>query len=141
MKLTLGEAAKVTNVSKGTLSKAIKSGKISAHRNENGSFSIDPAELSRVFPKQVETPQDEQLETPVEAHGNAFEVSRLQVELEATQREAAILRDTITDLRTDRDAWRQQTERQTLLLQDHRNTEAGSERVGWFDKLLGRGSK
>ena len=141
MKLTLGEAAKETTVSKGTLSKAIKSGKISAHRNEDGSFAIDPAELFRVFPKQVETPQAEQSETPVEPHGNTMEATRLQVELEVAQREAAILRDTVADLRTDRDAWRQQAERQTLLLQDHRDKEVGPDRVGWFDRLLGRGKK
>lgn len=141
MKLTLGEASKETAVSKGTLSKAIKSGKISAHRNENGSFAIDPAELFRVFPKQVETPQAEQSETPMETHGNALEAVRLQGELEAAQREAIILRDTIADLRTDRDAWRQQAERQTLLLQDRRGEEVGSDRTGWFDRLLGRGRK
>lgn len=141
MKLTLGEAAKETTVSKGTLSKAIKSGKISAHKNEDGSFAIDPAELFRVFPKQVETPQAERSETPVETHGNTLEMARLQVELEAAQREAVILRDTVVDLRTDRDAWRQQAERQTLLLQDHRDKGAGLDRAGWFDRLLGRGNK
>lgn len=141
MKLTLGEAAKETTVSKGTLSKAIKTGKISAHRNEDGSFAIDPAELFRVFPKQVETPQAEQSETPVKPHGNTTEATRLQVELEVAQREATILRDTIADLRTDRDAWRQQAERQTLLLQDHRDKEVGAGRAGWFDRLLGRGKK
>lgn len=141
MKLTLGEAAKATTVSKGTLSKAIKSGKISAHRNENGSFAIDPAELFRVFPKQVETPQAERSETPVETYGNTLETARLQVELEVAQREAITLRDTVVDLRTDRDAWRQQAERQTLLLQDHRDKEAASDRAGWFDRLLGRGNR
>ena len=50
MPYTLGQAAKATGLSKPTLSEAIKKGKISAARNENGSFSIDPAELHRVYP-------------------------------------------------------------------------------------------
>lgn len=141
MKLTLGEAAKETGISKGTLSKAVKSGKLSAERNEDKSFAIDPAELFRVFPKHKETGQNERLETPDDIPEIYLRAARLQVELEAEQKQAAILRDTLTDLRADRDAWRQQAERQTLLLQDHRNAEAGLKHVGWFDKLLGRGSK
>ncbi len=50
MPYTLGQAAKATGLSKPTLSEAIKKGKISAVKNENGSFAIDPAELHRVYP-------------------------------------------------------------------------------------------
>ena len=42
MSYTLGEAAKAVGKSKGTISKAIKSGKISAVKQENGSFRIKP---------------------------------------------------------------------------------------------------
>jgi len=31
---------------------AIKNGKLSATKNENGSFEIDPSELFRVYPKK-----------------------------------------------------------------------------------------
>ena len=140
MKLTLGEAAKEIGKSKGTLSKALKSGKLSAERNKDGSFAIDPAELFRVFPKQLETELNEQLETPSETHGNAFEIGRLQAELEVTRRETELLRETLADLRSDRDAWRQQAERQTILLHDRRDKEATSGRTGWLRKLL-RSSK
>ena len=50
MKYTLGTAAKATGKSKSTLSRDIKSGKISAARSEDGSYEIDPAELHRVYP-------------------------------------------------------------------------------------------
>jgi excisionase family DNA binding protein len=46
---TLGEAARAVGRSKTTLGRAIKSGRISAIRAENGSYLIDPAELHRVF--------------------------------------------------------------------------------------------
>ena len=41
MGYTLGEAAKACRMSKATLSKAVKSGKISATKNADGSFSIE----------------------------------------------------------------------------------------------------
>ena len=49
MTYTLGQAAKATGKSKTTIQRAIKSGQISATMNENGSYTIDPAELHRVF--------------------------------------------------------------------------------------------
>jgi excisionase family DNA binding protein len=45
--LTLGEAARQCGVSKATISKAIKIGKLPATRREDGSWSIDTAELAR----------------------------------------------------------------------------------------------
>jgi excisionase family DNA binding protein len=45
--LTLGQAARHCGVSKGTISKAIASGKLSATRREDGSWAIDGAELAR----------------------------------------------------------------------------------------------
>ena len=44
---TFGEAARQWGVAKGTISKAIKTGKPSATRREDGSWSIDKAELAR----------------------------------------------------------------------------------------------
>jgi hypothetical protein len=49
MAYTLGEAARAVGRSKTTLGRAIKSGRISATRGEDGSYLIDPAELHRVF--------------------------------------------------------------------------------------------
>jgi len=47
---TIGTAAKATGKSKSTISRDIDKGKISAVKNEDGSYSIDPAELHRVYP-------------------------------------------------------------------------------------------
>ena len=50
MAITLGEAARLTGLGKTTLARAIKAGRLSATRTEMGSYEIDPAELSRVYP-------------------------------------------------------------------------------------------
>lgn len=50
MTLTLRQAAGLTGKSKSTLTRAIKAGRLSATRNAAGVYTIDPAELARVFP-------------------------------------------------------------------------------------------
>lgn len=47
---SLSRAAKAAGKSKGTISEAIRSGKISASKDGHGQWSIDPAELHRVYP-------------------------------------------------------------------------------------------
>ena len=73
MKLTLGQAAKTAKRSKGTLSKALNSGGISAEKDDKGRWQIDPSELSRwmsanPFPN---SPQN-QSETPGEPEASCF---------------------------------------------------------------------
>ena len=60
--LTLGEAEKEVGVTKSTISRAIKDGRMSANRNENGHYQIDPAELFRVYPPTRERGQDDEQE-------------------------------------------------------------------------------
>lgn len=117
MVYTLGEAAKATGKSKATISKAIKSGRISAQKDETGTFRIDPSELHRVY-----TPiaSSERQETPVlslETTRNDGLVRELQARLEAAQERILDKDSVISDLRDDRDRWRQQA---TALLEDKR---------------------
>ena len=49
--LSLSQAAKATGRSKSTIGRAIKSGRLSAARNDDDTFSIDPSELFRAFPQ------------------------------------------------------------------------------------------
>lgn len=50
MGYTMGEAARAAGVSKASIGRAIKSGRLSAGRRDDGNYSIDPAELARVYP-------------------------------------------------------------------------------------------
>jgi hypothetical protein len=117
MVYTLGEAAKATGKSKATISKAIKCGRISAQKDETGTFHIDPSELHRVYPPAVYI---EHNETP----GNTREradidgtIRELQARLEAAHERLSDKETVISDLREDRDKWRQQA---TALLVDQR---------------------
>ena len=76
---TLGEAARTVGRSKSTLSKAIKSGRLSAMSRDSGEYRIDAAELFRVFPASSSgNPEIERLETH-EGDGRTaiFEAPRL----------------------------------------------------------------
>lgn len=50
MQYTAGEAAKATGKNIATITRAIKSGKISASKDASGAWKIEPSELHRVFP-------------------------------------------------------------------------------------------
>lgn len=84
MSYTLGEAAKATGKSKPTIQRAIKSGKISASKKDDGTYDIDPAELHRVYPmKQGDSNAGSDMKQTVTPNNNG----ELQAELDAMRRE------------------------------------------------------
>lgn len=51
--LSLTQAARLAGKSKSTLTRAIKSGRMSAARRADGTFGLDPSEVLRVFPNDA----------------------------------------------------------------------------------------
>ncbi len=111
MKYTAGQAAKATGVATATITRALKSGKISGHKDENGAWIIEPSELHRVFPaispQEHEIPAAKGDETSNATPERAGEIS-------AMEREIQMLRDALDDAREDRDRWRDMAERLSL---------------------------
>lgn len=101
MEYTLNGAAKATGKGKSTLHRAIKSGKLSARRTDEGSYLIDAAELARVFPVEQAGPSPwdnaGRNDTPQEQPETAVAV--LQVRVEMLEAQLVRERDTIEDLR------------------------------------------
>lgn len=125
MGYTLGQAAKATGMSKAALSRAIKNGRISAEKQDSGSYMIDPAELHRVYPPVAEKQANDGANdndgatgaTAVNTNLNA-DIRELSAKLEAATVRLADKEAVIADLREDRDRWRTQAEK--LLLTDQR---------------------
>ena len=117
MAYTLGEAARATGKSKATISKAIKSGRISAQKDETGTFHIDPSELHRVYPPTVYSEQKETPENTPDKTNIDGTIRELQARLEAAHERLSDKESVLADLREDRDRWRQQA---TALLADQR---------------------
>ena len=101
---TLGQAAKATGRSKAGILNAIKSGRLSASRDDKNQWQIDPAELHRVYPPVVATSNDngnaEHYETPSNPKALQAELDAIREERERERRQ---LQATIDDLRGERD--------------------------------------
>ena len=121
MKLSASQAAKQTGKSIPTITRAIKSGKLSAEKQESGGFLIEASELFRVFPAVTansnDTPDTLGIETPT--NNNALEV------------EVKMLRERLTDRQSEIDHLRglldaEATERRklTMMLTDERGRAA-----------------
>lgn len=106
MQYTLGTAAKATGKSKTTIQRAISNGTISAYKSEKGSYSIDPAELHRVFPRiGGETVTRD---TEMDITRPKDETPALRAKVEALEAMLTREREALEEIRTDRDAWKHQ---------------------------------
>lgn len=143
MAYTLGEAAKATGISKASISRAINSGRISAIKKDDGSFSIEPVELHRVYPPKSAAPVTE---TVIGTSRNADADSRngsdsnvLQARLDAALEQLRDREGTIDDLRhrLDRsDEERREAQARVIgLLAGPGPTES---KRGFFGRLFGR---
>ena len=103
---TLGTAAKATGKSKTTIQRAITKGKISAQKDEDGSYSIDPAELHRVFPRL--TGETVSSDSNVDTSRPQDETPELRAKIEALEAMLTREREALDEVRADRDAWKQQ---------------------------------
>jgi excisionase family DNA binding protein len=109
--LSLGQAARLTNTSKTTLTRAIKAGRLSATRRFDGSYEIDPAELARVY---TVTP------VTVAAASNAVqrttgdrdpgETPALRAEIEGLRAQLATMRELADTWRGQAETWQKQAE-------------------------------
>jgi hypothetical protein len=148
MGLTLGEAAKASGISKATISRAIKSGKLSANKADGGAYSIEPVELYRAFDLKAPSPTPEGVaetvpETPNETSRNTTETPLEHPEIKALAREVELLREMLAQkdeaIEREREMngfLQDQLSKTTLLLgMDKPSAEAPK---GFFSRLLGR---
>jgi len=118
MSLSPAEAAKHVGLTKQSVIKAIRSGRLSAVKDTSGGWSIEPVELFRVWPA---VNQDRGKVTPQVDAGLPPENNEVVAALKG---QIELLRTQLDDVRVDRNHWRQIAERS--LLTDQR---PASERV------------
>lgn len=103
-KVSMTKGAELAGVSKGTVSKALKSGRISyAEKTDNG-YLIETSELFRVFPPKSETVETGRSET-VQKNG------KIPMETMGLQREIQLLREQLQDREGTIDDLRQRLDR------------------------------
>ena len=143
MAYTLGEAAKATGISKASISRAIASGRISATKKDDGSFSIEPVELHRVYPPKSAVPVAETADGSIRNIDadtrNGSDSNVLQARLDAALEQLRDRDGTIGDLRQrlDRsDEERREAQARVIgLLAGPGPTES---KRGFFSRLFGR---
>src|SRR3546814_20119632 len=98
MSITLREASEKVGVTRQTLMKAIKTGRVSAEKSDNGEWRIEPVELFRVW-----TPVHG-VQQPLQPHIPGSDTPGLPAE-------NRLSREQVAELREYRTKWRGQTNR------------------------------
>jgi len=148
---TLNKAAKACHKSKSAILAAIRTGRLSASRNDLNQWQIDPAELFRVYPAstgaeqtyQVDHTNQEPTKTTQENHSTTMMLDRIaSIEVER-ERERQQLQATIDDLRHRLTMETEERRKLTAWIthQPEKKPEPASEQVTksfLFEKLFGR---
>jgi DNA-binding transcriptional MerR regulator len=135
MKYTAGQAAKATGVATSTITRALKSGKISGEAQKSGGWLIDPAELHRVFPPVA---AQESRKSPT----LGLATPDLDSRNSDLPRLLEVLQEQIADLKTDRDHWRDEAQALRRLLPaptpDVAASGQGKPARGFWARLMGK---
>lgn len=138
--VSMTKGAELAGVSKGTVSKALKSGRLSyAEKTDNG-YLIDTSELFRVFPpKQKETVSETRpdtsignMETPINSGGLQREIELLREQLQDRDGVVADLRQRLDKSEEER------REAQARVIGLLTGPEAAESKRGFFGRLFGR---
>lgn len=108
-KLSLREAVKLFDVSRPTLTKALKEHRISAEKDSDGNWHIEPSELSRLYrlrdgaggkllPAKLTKPYEGQVST-VSQDAAAARIAHLEGQLEAEREKRELVERHLADLR------------------------------------------
>lgn len=138
--LSAKEAADHTGMTKAGIIKAIKTGKLSAAKNDNGEWQIDPSELFRAYPPRntgstVDVTPQVDAGTPHQVNGLQAEIEKLRELLEAEKRLTASEAARADDLARRLDQEGQERRQLLAMLTDARVQDA---RRSIWSKLLGR---
>jgi predicted site-specific integrase-resolvase len=139
MNLSAREAAEAVGLSRDGILKAIRTGKLSAQKNQNGEWRIEPVELFRVY-----TAVSANGHSPVAVSPQTSEdasVESLQAELRQFQQRLADKDDVIEDLRQRLDAEADERRKLTLILTETRSIVPPApvpQRRSWWQRVWGR---
>lgn len=126
-------AAEITGISKSTIQRAMKSGKLSFSRNDKGHRVIDVSELERVFGLQkavddsgapVEAKSDPNMvEQEMQKAGTMIEMERMKMRIYMLEQQLESAHAQIDDLKEQRDQWQKQAS-QVLITSEYSQRQA-----------------
>lgn len=120
-------AAELTGVSKSTIQRAMKTGKLSYHVDDNDRRVIDMSELERAFGLRPQNNADRASAGAVEAEAERaaqmLETERMKMRIRMLEDQLESARSQIDDLRNQRDLWQKQAQ-QVLLTSQYSQKQA-----------------
>lgn len=138
--VSMTKGAELAGVSKGTVSKALKSGRLSyAEKTDNG-YLIETSELFRVFPpKQPATVEDARSETPLGNRETLMETGGLHREVELLREQLRDRDGVVDDLRQRLDkSEEERREAQARVIGLLTGPSATESKRGFLGRLFGR---
>jgi|SRR4051812_7047620 hypothetical protein len=128
--LSLNEAAELAGTSRSSLFRAVKAGRVSAHRNDAGELRFDPSEVLRAYgdgnaPRRGKRVVVERSDHPERNDPERVErgdptrpcsCAALEAEIKLLRELVARLDRDKADLQVERDRWANQIDRLTLAL-------------------------
>lgn len=112
-------ASELTGISRSTIQRHMKSGKVSCVIDDKGHKSIDVAELERVYGIK----QQKESEPVKTVASDDMEAERLRLRVEMLELRLEISQNQIDDLKSQRDQWQRQAS-QVLITSQHSQKEA-----------------
>lgn len=138
MVYSLTQAAQATGLTRQGILAAIKRGTISGSKNEHGQWTIDAAELHRVYPPAT---VDSNVNTRVDISvipDNTLStqaINTLQQRLAVTEALLQEARGQVDELRADREAWKQQAHEWMLMTKALPESDA-KPKLGFWAKIF-----
>ena len=141
---SLTQAANEAGVHRSTVLRKIKAGKLSAQKDEDGEWRIDPAEFYRVYPKRSAPPPDAgnsahtlqsnaAQQSAIAETGETLALIRQMIDAAHTAKTQEIrrLEETIEDLRNRLDKASAQNRALTQMITDGRECDEGNKKRFW----------
>ncbi|MCB1592155.1 MAG: hypothetical protein KDI90_06850 [Alphaproteobacteria bacterium] len=140
-KVTLQQAADMAGISKQAIRKAVKAGKLTSDKDEQGRILVQAGDVERVWSRKPVTSEKLVVVGDGTTNHSALVDSGLQGKIDIRDKEISLLKAQIDDLKSERDDWKQAFEREqeqtratTRLLEDQRE----KAEKGFWARLLGR---
>lgn len=129
-------AADITGISKSTIQRAMKSGKLSFSRNDNGHRVIDVSELERVYglktdvtpegkpvEKDAAPKQENVVQQEMQKASTMIEMERMKMRIYMLEQQLETTHAQIDDLKEQRDQWQKQAS-QVLITSEYSQRQA-----------------
>lgn len=133
--LSATQAAKAVGKSVPTITRAIKSGKLSAGRLDGGGYEIDPSELFRVWRAVTNSNSVTQ---PMSGIDTPIEDNVLRAKLEVMNERLSDAQATIKDLRDRLDGESAERRNLTAQITDQRQNIPEPRKLGFWARLTGQ---